>query len=404
MLLARAPPPTPTARPAAARTAHQTPPPPLRARTSPPLPGARPLRRSTAAAAAAMDAAGAGPSAAPGAGGGAPPPPPLPGLPLPSPSAAASALDFLLLAQSLKRTPRTGWLRYGVERPESIADHMHRMGLMAMVAAPEAGVDASAAIRMAIVHDVAEAIVGDITPHCNVSPEAKRAAEDAAIVRIREVLGGAGCGRAGAEVEALWREYEAGASPVAVLVKDLDKLEMIIQAHEYERDQARRRHRLCGCARAPAPQGPPPLPPPHKAAPHAPAPPAADAPPPAPPAVRTRVDHRRRGAGAAAAVVLRLDGGQVQDRCRQALGGRGVRAPRGAAGGRRRRQRRRARRQRVRPAEQHALLHFFGGPTRSLRDAGCRRPLRHGCLPHHTHIRRSMPPNCACCSPAPAPD
>lgn len=39
------------------------------------------------------------------------------------------------------------------------------------------------------------------------------------------------------EVEALWHEYEAQSSPEAALVKDFDKLEMIIQAHEYEQEQ-----------------------------------------------------------------------------------------------------------------------------------------------------------------------
>jgi putative hydrolase of HD superfamily len=42
---------------------------------------------------------------------------------------------------------------------------------------------------------------------------------------------------AAAEVEALWHEYEAQSSPESHLVKDFDKLEMIIQAHEYEQAQ-----------------------------------------------------------------------------------------------------------------------------------------------------------------------
>jgi hypothetical protein len=37
-----------------------------------------------------------------------------------------------------------------------------------------------------------------------------------------------------AEVEALWREYEGQATPASHLVKDFDKLEMILQAAEYE--------------------------------------------------------------------------------------------------------------------------------------------------------------------------
>ncbi len=44
-------------------------------------------------------------------------------------------MDFLQILQRLKATKRTGWVREGVEGPESIADHMYRMSIMAMIAA-----------------------------------------------------------------------------------------------------------------------------------------------------------------------------------------------------------------------------------------------------------------------------
>ncbi|KAF6256705.1 hypothetical protein COO60DRAFT_1640499 [Scenedesmus sp. NREL 46B-D3] len=130
----------------------------------------------------------------------------------------AAAIDFLMLLQKLKTTKRTGWVRCNVQQPESIADHMYRMGMMSLLAS-DAGVDAGRCMRMALVHDVAEAIVGDITPHCNVSDDEKHKLE------------------ADAEVDQLWHEYEQQSSPEAHLVKDFDKLEMIIQAHEYEQAQ-----------------------------------------------------------------------------------------------------------------------------------------------------------------------
>ena len=40
---------------------------------------------------------------------------------------------------------------------------------------------------------------------------------------------------AAAEISALWEEYEAATTPEALLVKDLDKFEMIVQAFEYEK-------------------------------------------------------------------------------------------------------------------------------------------------------------------------
>ena len=175
-----------------------------------------------------------------------------------SSSAASRAIDLLTLSRNLKTTKRTGWVASGVSRPESIADHSYRLSLAAMIASrPSRGgggggdddvvVDAGRCVMMSIVHDLAESIVGDITPHCGVSDADKHAMELAAMERIRDVLGGGDRGgggsgtggtttggTAGDEILELWREYEAGVSPESKLVKDLDKIEMILQALEYE--------------------------------------------------------------------------------------------------------------------------------------------------------------------------
>ena len=79
------------------------------------------------------------------------------------------------ITQALKTTPRTGWVNHGVDKPESIADHMYRMSLMAMVAAksmPE--LDQNRCVKLALIHDLAEAIVGDITPHDPVTKRRRR--------------------------------------------------------------------------------------------------------------------------------------------------------------------------------------------------------------------------------------
>ena len=95
---------------------------------------------------------------------------------MPSPSEAntAAAIDFLTLSRALKTTKRTGWVMRGVHAPESIADHMYRMSLMSMIASFSNGaLDTNRCIRLALIHDLAEARVGDITPHCGVSGEEK---------------------------------------------------------------------------------------------------------------------------------------------------------------------------------------------------------------------------------------
>ena len=67
--------------------------------------------------------------------------------------------DFLITCGNLKRTKRTGWIRNSINNPESIADHMHRMSLIAM-SIKDTKIDKQKLVKMAIVHDLAEAIAG----------------------------------------------------------------------------------------------------------------------------------------------------------------------------------------------------------------------------------------------------
>ncbi|WVZ77639.1 hypothetical protein U9M48_025485 [Paspalum notatum var. saurae] len=153
-----------------------------------------------------------------------------------APPSASSAIDFLTLCYRLKTTKRAGWVKRGVQAPESIADHMYRMGVMALVAADLPGVDRDRCVKMAIVHDIAEAIVGDITPSDGVPKEEKSRMEKEALDHMCELLGG---GSRAQEIRELWMEYEENASLEAKVVKDFDKIEMILQALEYEKEQGR---------------------------------------------------------------------------------------------------------------------------------------------------------------------
>ncbi|VDN16446.1 unnamed protein product [Dibothriocephalus latus] len=85
-------------------------------------------------------------------------------------------------------------------------------------------------MKMAVVHDLAECIVGDLTPHCGVSVEEKHAREEAAMQSICEPLPT----DLRAELVDLLKEYDSQLTPEAVVCKDLDKFEMILQAFEYE--------------------------------------------------------------------------------------------------------------------------------------------------------------------------
>ncbi|KAL8128827.1 hypothetical protein V2J09_017982 [Rumex salicifolius] len=169
----------------------------------------------------------------------------------------SSAIDFLTLCHRLKTTKRAGWVKRDVDNPESIADHMYRMGLMALISTELPGLDRDKCVKMAIVHDLAEAIVGDITPCDGVSKEEKNRREQEAINTMCNLLGG---GPTAKEIHDLWLEYEENSSPEAKVVKDFDKkwwcyqqpannhaifsmnhpqVEMILQASEYENAQGK---------------------------------------------------------------------------------------------------------------------------------------------------------------------
>lgn len=151
-------------------------------------------------------------------------------------SSSSSAIDFLTLCQSLKTTKRKGWINHGIKGPESIADHMYRMALMALIAGDTPGLDRERCVKIAIVHDIAEAIVGDITPSDNVPKKEKSRMEQAALNEMCKVLGG---GMRAEEIKELWAEYENNSSLEANLVKDFDKVEMILQALEYETEHGK---------------------------------------------------------------------------------------------------------------------------------------------------------------------
>lgn len=87
---------------------------------------------------------------------------------------------------------------------------------------------------MALVHDLAEAIVGDMTPECGVSADDKHRIEQEAMDEICKLL--PDC--RSTTVHDLFTEYMHGDTKEAQLVKQLDKLEFLVQSAEYERKRA----------------------------------------------------------------------------------------------------------------------------------------------------------------------
>jgi putative hydrolase of HD superfamily len=145
------------------------------------------------------------------------------------PERAAEVLRFLRTAGRLKETARAGWGLRGVGDPESVADHSFGVALLALVLSRGADppLDREHCVAMALVHDLAESLVGDITPYDGISAAEKHRRERGAMESLAAMLGDD-------EVLRLWEEYGAAATPEARFVKDLDKLETVLQAAEYE--------------------------------------------------------------------------------------------------------------------------------------------------------------------------
>jgi putative hydrolases of HD superfamily len=86
-------------------------------------------------------------------------------------------------------------------------------------------IDKNKLVKMAIVHDLAEAIVGDITPSCGVSHQDKRQRETAAMEQLVSTLNGS---KEALEIQNLWLEYENAQTKEALLCKDIDKVIHIV--------------------------------------------------------------------------------------------------------------------------------------------------------------------------------
>lgn len=138
--------------------------------------------------------------------------------------------EFMELIGRLKHMKRTGWVIRNVPDPETIAGHMYRMAMLSFLVDNDEQLDKVKIMQMALIHDLAECIVGDITPHCGVSPDEKHRREDAAMEMICKLLG-----NKGPMILDMFREYEKQESPEAKYVKDLDRLDLIMQAYEYEK-------------------------------------------------------------------------------------------------------------------------------------------------------------------------
>jgi len=138
-----------------------------------------------------------------------------------------SIVRFLQELELLKNAHRTAWSSTG--RPESVAEHSWRMAMFALVLEPEfLEADMARVMRLCLVHDLGEALEGDLSATIPVAREEKLATEKRALLHLVAPLSAPSAHR----ILALWDEYNSGETVESRIAKAIDKMETIIQHNQ----------------------------------------------------------------------------------------------------------------------------------------------------------------------------
>ncbi len=139
----------------------------------------------------------------------------------------ASLLAFIAAAERLKDTVRSGWTSTG--RQDTVAGHTWRLCLMALVFHSSfPGTDLARLLRICILHDLGEAVHGDIPAPQQLAGGAKSVAERIDLEQFLTPLPEP----QRTEFLAAWDEYETASTLEAQVAKALDKMETIIQHNQ----------------------------------------------------------------------------------------------------------------------------------------------------------------------------
>ncbi len=143
-------------------------------------------------------------------------------------------LKFFEYLYALKGIRRQGWMKKGISKVESVADHSFSLATLSMLMADMKGLNVEKSVRMALLHDLCEAIVGDLTPKDRAKigieksvEEERRATEYILSFLPRELA---------KKYLELWNEYKTNSTTEAKLVKELDCFERAMQAVKYARN------------------------------------------------------------------------------------------------------------------------------------------------------------------------
>ena len=147
---------------------------------------------------------------------------------------------FFQKVLKLKTIPRQGWKnKLEINNTESVADHSYSTTVMSMILSDLEGLNTEKIIKMALLHDLSESVIGDITPG-NMKNDEKISKENKA---MKEILKNLPDSITKLYFE-IWDDYQNNLSEESNLLHDVDKLEMAFQAKFYQENGVARKKLL----------------------------------------------------------------------------------------------------------------------------------------------------------------
>lgn len=143
-------------------------------------------------------------------------------------------IDFFKYIDKLKRTRRGAWRLEKIRRSESVSDHSFSTALLAMLLAKKLKVKPEKFIKMALIHDIGESIIGDVLWYdreTGVKHEVLRKKNEDEMGAMKKIL----ANLEDKEYVRLWQEIAEMKTRDAKLLKEIDRLDFGIQTFFYEK-------------------------------------------------------------------------------------------------------------------------------------------------------------------------
>ena len=138
-------------------------------------------------------------------------------------------VKYLYEIGQLKKVRRTGWWIVGITNPESVAEHSYRTSMIGLILAHLEKVDITTVLVMCLVHDMPETRINDL--HWVAQRYIKMG-------QAAELVFDEQASQLPTELDNwfmdLFSQFEKQSSPEAIVASDADKLELVLQAREYE--------------------------------------------------------------------------------------------------------------------------------------------------------------------------